>query len=365
MTSAITPGEPDRDTLRRGHRAIDTSSPDAVVRGDTIPRAGGPPLAHSGVDIVHHVIEGGGIRIGLVCGGVESAARGLCYARLDYTRSAKYHGWMYDYRGIGTAMAGIMAAESVCGYPSGVAPHATLGVHQLGHMGESVDGWHLAVAISDAVAAASDVIIIESIAMIYDAGVDAALHRASDAGIPVVMGVDMDSPSHDKYRWLIGHGAVIAVAPCYGDGAPTIDTASYPEVDILAPGHGVIRSHDYTRSYQWSGGNVAAAYFAGQLALLRAMDVEGVLPWGHRPLLLAVLRRSCRMSPCRIGRTATEMTWLDMIPMAEHLMRGTELPGLMIGHPRRAGGVEDGDSAYDYDDYYYMYPQPHSPSAAV
>lgn len=365
MTSAITPDKPAVDTINRGYRAVDTSCPDAVIPHSYSAKGNGPPLAHTGADVVHAVTQGGGIRIGIVCSGVESSACGLSYSRLDYMRSVKYHGWMYDYRGIGTAMAGIMVGEPVYGWPAGLAPFATLGIHQLGNLGESIDGATVASAINDAVDAGSHVIILESVSFQYDAGVESALLRAAESNTPVVMGIDTFSPGQEQYRWPLASVNVIGVGPCDGDGVPTFNSDRYPDVDILAPGCGVIRSHDFGRSYQWHGGNVAAAYFAGQLALVRALDVADELPWGHRQFLLTVLRRSCRVAPLRRGSSRPEMSWLNLLPLAEWFCRGTQLPGLMLGHPLRTGGVEADATEIDFDDDDDSYPMPYSPSGAV
>ncbi|MGZ3096979.1 S8 family serine peptidase [Streptomyces sp. H62] len=221
----------------------------------------------------HQHGTGAGTTVALVDTGVRADAAGLG-GRVTARGAAGD-----DCVGHGTFLAGLIVGEGwgTTRLP-GVAPGAELlalrGTDERG----SADAALVARAVRDATAAGADVIAIGVALPKRDEGLTSAVAEAIDAGAVVVAAATPDPPTGNATRetptrtyWPAGEPGVLSVADMLPGGDRPDDALPTADIDLAAPGAGVVSGGPRGDGhYLGAGASVAAAYTAGTAALIRA-----------------------------------------------------------------------------------------------
>jgi hypothetical protein len=181
--------------------------------------------------------------------------------------------------GVRTFLAGLIVGE---GWGTTRLPGVAPGAELLGLRGTdergSADAALVARAVRDATAAGADVIAIGVALPKRDEGLTSAVAEAIDAGAVVVAAATPDPPTGNATRetptrtyWPAGEPGVLSVADMLPGGDRPDDALPTADLDLAAPGAGVVSGGPRGDGhYLGAGASVAAAYTAGTAALIRA-----------------------------------------------------------------------------------------------
>ncbi|WP_020124240.1 S8 family serine peptidase [Streptomyces canus] len=224
------------------------------------------------LDRLHQHTTGGGVTVALIGTGVAPQASGLD-GRVTVSGSAGE-----DCVGYGTFLAGLIAGNGGDSPKlAGVAPGAKIlglrGTDQLGRGSAA----QVAAALREASQARADVIAVTVALPDRDPDLTRAVAEARAAGAVVVaaaapeparLGTD-ETPV--RTYWPAGEPGVLAVADMLPSGARPDGSLPAADVDLVAPGVGVVSGGPRgTGHYLGAGAAVATAYAAGAAAVVRA-----------------------------------------------------------------------------------------------
>jgi len=220
---------------------------------------------------------GTGVTVAIVDSGVESSHPDLLGRVIQGPDLVDGRGGPEDPNGHGTHMAGLVAAASDNGIGgAGVAPAAQiLAIRVLDERNVGTPA-NVAAGIDAAVAGGADVINLSlnwpapSAALMP---VTAAMQRAADAGIAVIVASGNDAQPHCEEPVLPDR--TLCVGAVNGDIRPAPFSSHGTGLGIVAPGEDVVstwRGADYTSV---SGTSQAAAVTSGVAALLTGLGLRG------------------------------------------------------------------------------------------
>jgi hypothetical protein len=245
----------------------DTAQSHAAV-SEAAETAYGPRI--TGVDQVHAIGRGGGIRVALIDTGVDTgheALAGRVAQRADITGT----GWTPDVHG--TLMAGIIAAGAdENGAARGVAPTASLVAIKAcvpdSSRRAAARCWSSTLALGiDRAGQLGARVVTLGVSGPLDPLLTRLISRAAARGITVVAAAGNDgalgAPSHPAAL-----DEVIAVTAVDASARPHARATRGTFVDVAAPGVNVSATAPGSRMQNVSGTSAAAAFVAGAAALL-------------------------------------------------------------------------------------------------
>lgn len=173
-----------------------------------------------------------------------------------------------DCLGSGTAMAGLIAAQSAGnGGPAGVAPEAVVMPVRVATDSPKVSAANQATAIEVAVSAGATVLALGAYLDPDDPTVAQAIKFAVDQGVVVVAGAPVTGTTNERAALP---DEVIRVAGVGVDGRPA-DNYVTGAIDVVAPGVNVTSvGIAGTKGFVGSGTQYAVALVAGEAALVRS-----------------------------------------------------------------------------------------------
>lgn len=229
---------------------------------------------------------GSGVRIAVVDSGVSAEHPQLTESVLrgsDFYLVGDYPG-NFDCASHGTAVAGIIAADPAAGVGfAGIAPDATIlpvrvveqGTDESGGV-QRIDQSVLAKGIRYAADNGADVINLSLAGLEPNKAVESALAYAMGKDALVVasvgqsgQGESADTPSYPaSYEGVLGVGAVDMT------GQRLSNSRTGPQVDVVAPGDGVLGASRLGGHQYWKGTSFAAPFVSGTAALVRSARPE-------------------------------------------------------------------------------------------
>lgn len=217
--------------------------------------------------------RGEGVLVAVIDTGVDADhpdLAGQVWESQDFTDSA--YGCR-DRIGHGTHVCGIIAAVDNGIGVIGVAPSATLLVAKAVGDDGSAKASCVAQAIKWATERSADIISLSLGSQVDSQVIDDALIEAVNAGVIVVCAAGNDGFSHAvsypaKRSAAIG---LIAVAAVDEDGKLAPYSSIGPEVDIVAPGSGILSLAPGAGYATLSGSSQAAPFVSGAIALLMSV----------------------------------------------------------------------------------------------
>lgn len=214
---------------------------------------------------------GEGVTVAVIDTGVATGAAGL-EGRVTAEGDAGQ-----DCVGHGTFVAGLVAGEAG-GSPDlgGVAPRAkVLGLSGTDELGRP-DAGKIASALRAAASAGADVITVSAALPERDADLTAAVAAARKAGAVVVAAAAPDpsragaDPAPSRKYWPASEPGVVSVVGILPSGDRPDHALRTPDVDLAAPGAGIVSGGPRgDGSYLGSGPSSAAAFVAGAAAVVR------------------------------------------------------------------------------------------------
>ncbi|GAB2938661.1 S8 family serine peptidase [Streptomyces sundarbansensis] len=225
------------------------------------------------LDRLHRHTTGAGVTVALISTGVDPGAEGL-----DGRVTARGEAGD-DCVGQGTFLAGLIAGT---GGPTprlaGVAPDAKiLALRGTDRRGQP-DAALVTAAVRAATTAEADVIAVAVALPRKDTALTRAVAEARRAGAVVVAAATPEPPSRgsadeipSRTYWPAGQPGVLAVADMLPAGARPDGALPTEDIDLAAPGAGVVSGGPRGKGHYLGGGvAVATAYAAGAAAAVRA-----------------------------------------------------------------------------------------------
>ncbi len=258
-----------------------------------------------GLAEVHRLHRGAGVTVAVLATAVDGSAPAL---------DGAVSGSGSDCLGYGTFLAGIVAARPVPGSGFvGVAPEAQVAAVSVGSSTTGVTtAGELASAVTSAVSAGADVVLVGTAAWEGSAALDQAVDAAEEAGVLVVapataLGPDGTLPGHPAQ-----HPSVLSVSSYQTTGEPVLkepvplpeedassgegdvgtggdggegetddgqegregEEGGFARVDLLAPGDRVLGAGPGGGHFVSAGDGVAAAFVAGAAAVLLSAEPD-------------------------------------------------------------------------------------------
>ncbi|SHN75430.1 S8 family serine peptidase [Cryptosporangium aurantiacum] len=231
------------------------------------------------------VADGAGTTVAVLSSGVDARHEqlaGRVRAGEDYLPEST-SGADTDCRGVGTQVAGVIAADFVpnIGF-SGLAPGATIvsyrvALSTLVGTGEGVDERAgtpatLAEGIRDATAARPDVLVVPVVTYTDDPGLRAAVAAAIAADIVVVASVgNVSNPEQAAgLPYPAAYDGVVGVIAMNREGTLAGGGVAPAGVDLAAPGDELLSTQAGGGLVEVGGSAIAAGYVAGTAALIRS-----------------------------------------------------------------------------------------------
>ncbi|MFF6909246.1 S8 family serine peptidase [Streptomyces sp. NPDC012389] len=225
------------------------------------------------LDRLHRHTTGAGVTVALISTGVDPGAEGL-NGRVTAEGDAAD-----DCVGQGTFLAGLIAGTGgSTPLLAGVAPDARiLALRGTDRRGQP-DPALVTAAVRAATTAKADVIAVAVALPRKDTALTRAVAEARKAGAVVVAAATPEPPSRgsadeipSRTYWPAGEPGVLAVADMLPAGARPDGALPTPDVDLAAPGAGVVSGGPRGKGHYLGGGvAVATAYAAGAAAAVRA-----------------------------------------------------------------------------------------------
>lgn len=180
----------------------------------------------------------------------------------DFTTAAI--SW-YDGNGHGTHVAGIVAASENGSGMIGVAPECKLLIVKV--LDDSGSGWDTSIANGIDFAAKHADVISMSLGGGYDSKIHAAVKRAVEKGVIVIVAAGNSGPQDDSvdYPGALDEVICVGATNIYGDVADFSSRGI--QLDIAAPGEDVRSTYPGGRFATMSGTSMATPYVAGCAAL--------------------------------------------------------------------------------------------------
>ncbi|MFF2538588.1 S8 family serine peptidase [Streptomyces cyaneofuscatus] len=225
------------------------------------------------LDRLHRHSTGAGVTVALVSTGVDPGAAGL-KGRVTAEGEAAD-----DCVGHGTFLAGLIAGTgTTTPRLAGVAPGAKiLALRGTDRRGQP-DPALVTAAVRAATAAKADVIAVAVALPRKDTALTRAVAEARKAGAVVVAAATPEPPARgssdeipSRTYWPAGEPGVLAVADMLPAGTRPDGALPTADVDLAAPGAGVVSGGPRGSGHYLGGGvSVATAYAAGAAAVVRA-----------------------------------------------------------------------------------------------
>ncbi|MFB8103141.1 MULTISPECIES: S8 family serine peptidase [Streptomyces] len=225
------------------------------------------------LDRLHRHTTGAGVTVALISTGVDPGAEGLD-GRVTADGEAAD-----DCVGQGTFLAGLIGGTGgSTSRLAGVVPDAKiLALRGTDRRGQP-DAALVAAAVRAATTAKADVIAVTVALPRKDTELTKAVAEARKAGAVVVAAATPEPPSRGsadeiptRTYWPAGEPGVLAVADMLPSGARPDGALSTGDVDLAAPGAGVVSGGPRGKGHYLGGGvAVATAYAAGAAAAVRA-----------------------------------------------------------------------------------------------
>ncbi|PWV82399.1 Subtilase family protein [Prauserella marina] len=256
----------------------------ATAGADSAPRPWSQELLSP--ERVWPLTNGSGQRVAVVGTGVgdNPSVAGRVAERTEFVppeRNSEPSG-KRDCIGIGTGVAGIVAAQETPGNGfHGVAPGASIlsakvvGDRFPSGQGQTIGAGPIAAAINWAVDRNATVITVSTVTYEDNEALRSAVDRALNANIVVVAAtgeVSRDEPPSAR-PYPAAYAGVIGVSSVGPEGVVS-QSARASDVDLVAPGDGVITSYPDGGVGPAAGSAFAAAYVAGTVALTRSYHGE-------------------------------------------------------------------------------------------
>lgn len=290
------------------------------------------------LDQLHRHSSGEGVTVALVGTGVAPGAAGL-RGRVRAVGAAAE-----DCVGHGTFLAGLIAGSGGGDTRlAGVAPRARIlalrGTDTHGRAGAA----RVASAVRQATAAKAEVIVIAVALPRRDAALTRAVAGARRAGAVVVAAATPDPPRSGadevpvRTYWPAGEPGVLSVADMLPSGARPEASPATDDIDLAAPGAGVVSGGPRGDGhYLGEGSSVAAAYAGGAAAAVRAAHPD--------ESAAAVLRRLTSTAyPADIPQLDPYAAVTTVLGGAEKAATGT----VGAGGPLSTRDTSDADRAAD------------------
>ncbi len=229
------------------------------------------------MESVWEIRTGDGVDIAVVDSGVDASHPDLV-GRVDPGVSfvgtggvAQVGGGAVDPNGHGTHVAGIAAAGSMDGIgTAGVAPYARiLPVRVLDDTGAGYSQ-DVAAGITWSVDHGAEVINL-SLGGRYSGAVAAAVAYAESRGVVVVAAAG-NAGTADSVSYPAALDTVIAVAAHDSGGSRSNFSSQGPQVDVAAPGSGILSTYPGSQWRYFNGTSMAAPHVSGSVALMVEVD---------------------------------------------------------------------------------------------
>jgi hypothetical protein len=243
------------------------------------------PQAGLDPDRAWQFATGQGVRVGLLSSGVDSThpqLRGHVQRGADFLAGAGTGPGDTDCSGIGTAVAGVIAAQPLdqVGFhgvarDAQIVPIAVANSPDLDNAGGSTGGnpGRLAAAIRWAIGKV-DVLAVPLVTTTDDPQVRSAVQAALSAGLVIVasVGETGSQSSADPKPYPAGYAGVIGVGGVGPDGTLAPGARRSDAVDIVGPGAGTISTTRGGGLGPATGSAIATGYVAATVALLRQRE---------------------------------------------------------------------------------------------
>jgi subtilase family protein len=310
-----------------------------------------------GFDRVPPTYRGHGVRIAIIDSGVAATHSDLA-GRIASGRDVVADddkGWQDDRVGYGTLAAGLIAAADSANQITGLAPEAELHIYKVFPGGHASD---LLEAIDHCIAAHVDIIVlgietrhpswlvaqkIEEARQSGTACIAAAGSNAGPVGFPAVLPTVLAVAAIGKLGTFPPdsyHATQFTGAATPEGYFPARFSADGPEIDLCAPGVGVVSTLPPDNVGTLDGTAVAAPHIAALAALVLAHhpDFRGIFQSrssARVDRLFDILRASCQpllfVDPMRVGRglpdaaTAVGLFPTGLRPPWTYVLRGAPM----------------------------------------
>ena len=237
--------------------------------------------AAAGIPEAWRVTKGKGVRVAILDTGIDRThpdLRDAIGAVRDFTGSPNGPS---DVQGHGTHCGGIVGARENGTGVVGVAPECVLVVAKcLKDDGTGPDAG-IAAAVAWAVEQGADVVSLSLGSPKPSPAIQAAIQRATAAGVIVVAAAGNDGPGEGTVDYPGGFAGTVCVAAVDKAGQVADFSSRGPAVAVAAPGVNVVSCYPGSRLATMSGTSMATPYVSGVAALWVAANQK--VPKADRP----------------------------------------------------------------------------------
>ncbi|MFG1922437.1 S8 family serine peptidase [Cryptosporangium sp. NPDC048952] len=220
------------------------------------------------------VADGAGTRVAVLASGVDAdhpQLKGRVLDGRDYLTDDSTAPDA-DCEGLGTQVAGVIAAASVDGIGfAGLAPKATIVPYRVSATPTLDADESLAEAVTDAADERPDVLVIPVVSYVDDPELRTAVADAIADDVVVVAATgDGRTTDGPKIPYPAAYDGVIGVAPIGPDGERGGDAEARQVTDLVGPGDQLVSTQVGGGLVPVAGSAVASGYVAGTVALIRS-----------------------------------------------------------------------------------------------